>query len=150
MNEYKKIINKAIHYITNEYNEIGSDDRGFLLNILNEVKGVKENVVDKYIMSEEEYNALDFYLDYSKLIDSGLYIQQNDCWGDFFIDEENSTAYALNEGLEIIKDTILDLEDYRDNGYPEKLLKGLYNLYKNRLNVEIWPNFETEGVDENE
>ena len=104
----------------------------------------------KYIMSEEEYNALDFYLDYSKLLDSGLYIQQNEAWGDFFIDQEEYTAYTLNEGLEIIKDTILDLEYYRDSGYPEELLKGLYNLYKSRLGVEIWPDFETEGVDENE
>lgn len=150
MNEYEKIINKAIHYITSEYNEIGSDDSGFLLNILNEVRNVKGNIVDKYIMSEEEYNAIDYYLDQAKLIDSGLYIQQNEYWGDFFIDTDESTAYALNEGLEIIKDTILDLEYYRESDYPEELLKGLYNLYKNRLGVEIWPNFETEGVGENE
>lgn len=102
-------------------------------------------MIDKYIMSEEEYTALDFYLDYSKLIDSGLYIQQNEVWGDFFIDIDNSTAYPLNEGLEIIKDTILDLEYYRDGGYPEELLKGLYNLYKNRLGIELWKGFEKNG-----
>ncbi|MBQ2350443.1 MAG: hypothetical protein II393_04190 [Cytophagales bacterium] len=105
----------------------------------------KANIVDKYIMSEEEYNAIDFYLDYSKLLDSGLYVQQNEAWGDYFIDLEENTAYYLNEGLEVIQETILDLEDYRDNGYPEELLKGLYNLYKNRLGVELW-----EGFDENE
>lgn len=105
----------------------------------------KMNIVDKYIMSEEEYNALDYFLDYSKLIDSGLYIQQNEVWGDFFIDTENSTAYPLNEGLEIIRDTILDLEYYREDDYPEELLKGLYNLYKNRLGIELWKGFDKNG-----
>lgn len=47
MNEYKKIILKAIHYITEEYNEIGNDDKDFLLDILYEVYNIKTEGADK-------------------------------------------------------------------------------------------------------
>ena len=42
MNEYEKIIRAAIRYITEQYNEIGGDDRYILLSILNKVNSLKE------------------------------------------------------------------------------------------------------------
>lgn len=84
------------------------------------------------ILSKEEYEALDYHMTYAKLYDSGLYIQQETNRGDYFVDEQEDCEYSLEEGLEIILDTIIE-DAY--NEYPTEIQAGLFNLYKNRLGI---------------
>ena len=88
----------------------------------------------KYLLDNDEYNALDYHLQESKLYDSGFYIQQDEFGRDYFIDEEeNGKKYSLKEGLEIVWDTITDnIEEY-----PTEILNGLKKVFKRFLDKEI-------------
>lgn len=86
----------------------------------------------KNVLNCDEYEALDYHLTYAKLYDSGLYLKQETNRGDYFVDEQEGCEYSLDEGLEIILDTIISLEYY-----PTWVQKNLKELYKNRLSVII-------------
>lgn len=86
----------------------------------------------KNVLSSEEYDALDYHLTYAKLYDSGLYLMQETNRGDYFVDEQEECEYSLDEGLEIILDTIVSLEYY-----PNNVQRCLKKLYKDRLSVII-------------
>ena len=88
----------------------------------------------KYILDEDEYNALDYYLEDSKLYDSGLYIQQDEFGRDYFIDEEeNGKKCSPKEGLEVVYENITDnIEEY-----PTEILNGLKKVFKRFLDKEI-------------
>lgn len=87
-----------------------------------------------YILDEDEYNALDYYLEDSKLYDSGLYIQQDEFGRDYFIDEEeNGKKISLKNGLEVVYESITDnIEEY-----PIEILNGLKKVFKRFLDKEI-------------
>ena len=88
----------------------------------------------KYILDEDEYNALDYYLDDSKLYDSGFYIEQDEFGRDYFIDEEeNGKKLSLKNGLEVVYETITD----NVNEYPTEILNGLKKVFKRFLDKEI-------------
>lgn len=90
----------------------------------------------KYILDEDEYNALDYHLQETRLYDSGFYIQQDEFGRDYFVDDEdNGKKYSLKEGLEIVWDTITDNIDE----YPTEILNGLKKVFKKYLdeNLEI-------------
>ena len=88
----------------------------------------------KYILDEDEYNALDYYLEDSKLYDSGFYIQQDEFGRDYFIDEEeNGKKISLKNGLEVVYESITDnIEEY-----PTEILNGLKKVFKRFLDKEI-------------
>lgn len=87
-----------------------------------------------YILDEDEYNALDYYLEDSKLYDSGFYIQQDEFGRDYFIDEEeNGKKISLKNGLEVVYESITDnIEEY-----PTEILNGLKKVFKRFLDKEI-------------
>lgn len=87
-----------------------------------------------YILDEDEYNALDYYLEDSKLYDSGFYIQQDEFGRDYFIDEEeNGKKLSLKNGLEVVYESITDnIEEY-----PTEILNGLKKVFKRFLDKEI-------------
>lgn len=88
----------------------------------------------KYILDEDEYNALDYHLQETRLYDSGFYIQQDEFGRDYFVDDEdNGKKYSLKEGLEIVWDTITDNIDE----YPTEILNGLKKVFKKYLDKEI-------------
>ena len=88
----------------------------------------------KYLLDNDEYNALDYHLQESKLYDSGLYIQQDEFGRDYFIDEEkNGKKLSLENGLEVVYETITDnIEEY-----PTEILNGLKKVFKRFLDKEI-------------
>lgn len=87
-----------------------------------------------YILDEDEYNALDYYLEDSKLYDSGFYIQQDEFGRDYFIDEEeNGKKLSLKNGLKVVYESITDnIEEY-----PTEILNGLKKVFKRFLDKEI-------------
>lgn len=97
------------------------------------------------VLSEREYDALDYHMTYAKLYDSGLYIKQELNRGDYFVDEQEGCEYSLDEGLEIIADTIIP-ENYIF--YPSEINRALYRLYMDRLGIFIWDrNFDKKGCE---
>lgn len=86
----------------------------------------------KNILTEQEYNALDYHMTYAKLYDSGLYLTQEPNRGDYFVDEQEDCEYSLEEGLLIILDTIVTPEYY-----PNTIQRNLRELYKNRFGIII-------------
>lgn len=88
----------------------------------------------KYILDEDEYNALDYHLQETRLYDSGFYIQQDEFGRDYFVDDEdNGKKYSLKEGLEIVWDTITD--NVRE--YPTDILNGLKEVFKKYLDEDL-------------
>ena len=88
----------------------------------------------KYILDEDEYNALDYHLQETRLYDSGFYIQQDEFSRDYFVDDEdNGKKYSLKEGLEIVWDTITDNIDE----YPTEILNGLKKVFKKYLDEDL-------------
>lgn len=88
----------------------------------------------KYILDEDEYNALDYHLQETRLYDSGFYIQQDEFGRDYFVDDEdNGKKYSLKEGLEIVWDTITDNIDE----YPTEILNGLKKVFKKYLDEDL-------------
>lgn len=88
----------------------------------------------KYLLDNDEYNALDYHLQESKLYDSGFYIQQDEFGRDYFIDEEeNGKKISLKNGLEVVYESITDnIEEY-----PTEILNGLKKVFKRFLDKEI-------------
>lgn len=93
----------------------------------------KELVKRKYMLDTEEYNAIDYYLQDSKLYDSGFWVCQENWGEDYFHDEENEENLTLQEGLEVI------YESFSDNiyNYPTDILNGLKKAIKRFLDKEI-------------
>ena len=120
-----KDINTDIKY--NEENSI-SDSSEYDLSLVGQ-----ELVKRKYMLDEEEYNAIDYYLQENKLYDSGLWVCQEDWGEDYFHDEENEENLTLQEGLEVI------YESFTDNiyNYPTDILNGLKKAIKRFLDKEI-------------
>ena len=120
-----KDINTDIKY--NEENGI-SDSSEYDLSLVGQ-----ELVKRKYMLDEEEYNAIDYYLQDSKLYDSGFWVCQEDWGEDYFHDEENEENLTLQEGLEVI------YESFTDNiyNYPTDILNGLKKAIKRFLDKEI-------------
>ena len=84
----------------------------------------------KYILTEEEYNAIDYALTESKLYDSGFYIQQDEFGRDYFVDEEDDgKTYSIKGGLKVVLDAIIDYEDE----YPTDVVNSLKRVFKKYL-----------------
>lgn len=84
------------------------------------------------IFDELEYNAIDYHLNKAKLYDSGIYIKQENN-EDYFIDEEQKGKYTIEEGLRLLYDTFMGSE----KEYPNNIKKGLKNVYKRFLNIDL-------------
>ena len=120
-----KDINKDIEY--NEKNGICDSSKYDLSQVGAEL------VNRKYMLKDEEYDAIDYYLQDSKLYDSGLWVCQEEWGEDYFHDDENEENLSLKEGLEVI------YESFTDNiyNYPTDILNGLKMAIKRFLDKEI-------------
>lgn len=88
-------------------------------------------------LSEEQYEALDYYLTYSKLYDSGFYLQQDEEGNDYFIDEEEGgKKLSLEDGLDIVYQSIAQPENL-----PKDVQRGLQSLFKKYLNKDFFKDF---------
>lgn len=121
-----KDINTDIKY--NEENGI-SDSSEYDLSLVGQ-----ELVKRKYMLDEEEYNAIDYYLQESKLYDSGFYIKQNEFGKDYFVDDEQEENLTLEEGLQIIYESMV-LEYVKE--YPIEIKNGLKKVIKRFLDIDL-------------
>ena len=101
----------------------------------NEIGRVGDELVKRgYMLTEEEYNAIDYYLQESKLYDSGLWVCQEDWGEDYFHDDENEENLTLKEGLKIIYESMV-LEYVKE--YPTEIKNGLKKAVKRFLNIDL-------------
>ena len=101
----------------------------------NEIGKVGNELVKRgYMLDEEEYNAIDYYLQESKLYDSGLWVCQEDWGEDYFHDDENEENLTLKEGLKIIYESMV-LEYVKE--YPNEIKNGLKKAIKRFLNIDL-------------
>lgn len=121
-----KDINKDIEY--NEKNGICDSSKYDLSQVGAEL------VNRKYMLKDEEYNAIDYYLQESKLYDSGLWTCQEDWGEDYFHDDENEKNLTLKEGLEIIYGSMV-LEYVKE--YPVEIKNGLKKAIKRFLDIDL-------------
>lgn len=85
-----------------------------------------------YILTKEEYNAIDYHLTKSKLYDSGFVICQKEVViEDYFYDEDNNKEYTLQEGMQIVYDSVMDTSDY-----PKEVIEGLKHAFKRFLDID--------------
>lgn len=99
--------------------------------------------MEKYIMSEKEYNALDSYLTASKMYDSGIYIVQADST-DYGYDDEIQEVMSLKDLIYqlFIDNCPEELIGYK--GFTKKDKKIIKELYDKLEDVDIkdLPNLE--------
>jgi len=101
----------------------------------NEIEKVGNELVKRgYMLDEEEYNAIDYYLQESKLYDSGLWVCQENWGEDYFHDDENEENLTLKEGLEIIYESMV-LEYVKE--YPTEIKNGLKKVIKRFLDIDL-------------
>ena len=101
----------------------------------NEIGKVGNELVKRgYMLDEEEYNAIDYYLQESKLYDSGLWVCQEDWGEDYFHDDEKEENLTLKEGLEIIYESMV-LEYVKE--YPTEIKNGLKKAIKRFLDIDL-------------
>ena len=101
----------------------------------NEIGKVGNELVKRgYMLDEEEYNAIDYYLQESKLYDSGLWVCQEDWGEDYFHDDENEENLTLKEGLEVIYESMV-FEYVKE--YPTEIKNGLKKAIKRFLNIDL-------------
>lgn len=82
------------------------------------------------ILDEDEYNALDYYLDYSKLYDSGFYLVQDPGRTDYFVDLESDDVFNLRDG---ISEAYVTMVPESIAKFPKKVQAGLEKLIRHYL-----------------
>jgi len=80
---------------------------------------------EKYIMSEQQYNALDKALTKSHLCDIYEVTQEDEC--DYIYDVENDENMSLEDGLKEINDALCNFENY---DFSEEDIEGYDSLMR--------------------
>ena len=136
MNKYENYTNKELFKL---WKDINSDikyneQNGIFDSSKYDLYLVGEELVKRgFMLDEEEYNAIDYYLQESKLYDSGFWVCQEDWGEDYFHDDENEENLTLEEGLQVIYESITD----NIKEYPIEILNGLKKAIKRFLGKEI-------------
>ena len=87
------------------------------------------------MISDKEYDGIDYYLQKSKLYDSGFYLCQRDNGECYFHDEEfNGEDLTLEEGLQLIYESMVF--EYVSE-YPIEIKEGLKQLFYRVLGVRL-------------
>lgn len=98
-------------------------------------KQVHTEMNESDTLDKDEYEALDYYLNASKLNDSGFYIKQDKNGVDHFIDaEDKNKKYSLKNGLKIVYDSVVP--EYVKE-YPKEVQDGLSKVFKKYLDKDI-------------
>lgn len=98
------------------------------------MKGKGTHMNKERIFTEQEYNALDYYLTESKLYDSGFCIQQDT--EDYFQDFEDDTRYSIEDGLQIIYESMI--LDQIEQEYDKEIKDGLVAVFKRFKNIDLF------------
>lgn len=87
-----------------------------------------------YKLTDEEFDAIDYYLQKSKIYDSGFYVCQEEWGEDYFHDDDNEENLTLKDGLQIIYESMV-LEYVEE--YPAEIKNGLKKAIKRFLDIDL-------------
>lgn len=104
-------------------------------SLTREIGRVGDELVKRgYMLTEEEYNAIDYYLQESKLYNSGFWVCQENWGEDYFHDDDNEENLTLKEGLQVIYGSMV-LEYVSE--YPTEIKNGLKKAIKRFLDIDL-------------
>lgn len=104
-------------------------------SLTREIGRVGDELVKRgYMLTEEEYNAINYYLQESKLYNSGFWVCQENWGEDYFHDDDNEENLTLKEGLQIIYESMV-LEYVSE--YPTEIKNGLKKAIKRFLDIDL-------------
>lgn len=104
-------------------------------SLTREIGRVGDELVKRgYMLTEEEYNAIDYYLQESKLYNSGFWVCQENWGEDYFHDDDNEENLTLKEGLQVIYESMV-LEYVSE--YPTEIKNGLKKAIKRFLDIDL-------------
>lgn len=87
-----------------------------------------------YKLTDEEFDAIDYYLQKSKIYDSGFYVCQEEWGEDYFYDDDNEEKLTLKDGLQIVYESMV-LEYVEE--YPIEIKNGLKKAIKRFLDIDL-------------
>lgn len=87
-----------------------------------------------YKLTDEEFGAIDYYLQKSKIYDSGFWVCQEEWGEDYFHDDDNEENLTLKDGLQIIYESMV-LEYVEE--YPAEIKNGLKKAIKRFLDIDL-------------
>lgn len=87
-----------------------------------------------YKLTDEEFDAIDYYLQKSKIYDSGFWVCQEEWGEDYFHDDDNEENLTLKDGLQIIYESMV-LEYVEE--YPAEIKNGLKKAIKRFLDIDL-------------
>lgn len=87
-----------------------------------------------YKLTDEEFDAIDYYLQKSKIYDSGFYVCQEEWGEDYFHDDDNEEKLTLKDGLQIVYESMV-LEYVEE--YPIEIKNGLKKAIKRFLDIDL-------------
>ena len=87
-----------------------------------------------YKLTDEEFDAIDYYLQKSKIYDSGFWVCQEEWGEDYFHDDDNEEKLTLKDGLQIIYESMV-LEYVEE--YPAEIKNGLKKAIKRFLDIDL-------------
>ena len=79
-------------------------------------------------------DAIDYYLQKSKIYDSGFWVCQEEWGEDYFHDDDNEEKLTLKDGLQIIYESMV-LEYVEE--YPAEIKNGLKKAIKRFLDIDL-------------
>lgn len=86
-------------------------------------------------LKDYEYRWLDYHLTELRKGGRDWKIVRELNRSDTLVDVDNNIEYSINEGLDILKDTITP---WNYITYPHDMLGGIYSTYEERLRIFIW------------
>lgn len=137
MNKYSKYKDKELFKL---WKDITTDieynaENGIWDNSEYDLSQVGEELVERgYKLIDEEFDAIDYYLQKSKIYDSGFYVCQEEWGEDYFYDDDNEEKLTLKDGLQIVYESMV-LEYVEE--YPIEIKNGLKKAIKRFLDIDL-------------
>lgn len=137
MNKYSKYKDKELFKL---WKDITTDieynaENGIWDNSEYDLSQVGEELVERgYKLTDEEFDAIDYYLQKSKIYDSGFYVCQEEWGEDYFYDDDNEEKLTLKDGLQIVYESMV-LEYVEE--YPIEIKNGLKKAIKRFLDIDL-------------
>lgn len=137
MNKYSNYTDEELFKLWKDINEDieYNAENGIWDNSEYDLFQVGEVLIERgYKLTDEEFDAIDYYLQKSKIYDSGFYVCQEEWGEDYFHDDDNEEKLTLKDGLQIIYESMV-LEYVEE--YPAEIKNGLKKAIKRFLDIDL-------------
>lgn len=137
MNKYSNYTDEELFKLWKDINEDieYNAENGICDNSKYDLFQVGEVLIERgYKLTDEELDAIDYYLQKSKIYDSGFWVCQEEWGEDYFHDDDNEEKLTLKDGLQIVYESMV-LEYVEE--YPIEIKNGLKKAIKRFLDIDL-------------